>query len=166
MTSITQLPDTPCCYPTVVGVNQTLAVGTTPKLLAAFRNNSSIPSLRGILQRIGLKVHEANADSLVTIHFVALPTITGGTWEAITGSQLEVNTTATEASGGKVAYTVYSYAHADHGNTPAGSSSSDVETSDLGLNMYVGQSFAIVALTTTALATTDIAWTLNWLERD
>jgi len=165
MTSIIQMPDTPCCYPTEVGVNRTLDVGVTPKLLAAFRNNSSIPSLRGILQRIGLKAHQATADTLVTIQFVAMPTITGGTWEAITGSELEVNTTAT-FSGGKVAYTTFSYAHADHGNTPAESSPSNIDSMGMGLDMYVGQTFAIVAFTDTALSVTDIAWTLNWLEKD
>lgn len=165
MTSITQMPDTPCCYPTEIGVNQTLAVGTTPKLLAAFRNNSSIPSLRGVLQRISLKPHDSTADTLVTIHFVAMPTLTGGTWEAITGSEFEINKTAT-FSGGKVAYTSFSYAHQQHGNTPAGASSSDIIAMGMGLEMYVGQTFAIVAFTETAASATDIAWTLNWLERD
>ena len=159
------MPDTPCCYPTVVGVNQTLAVGTTPKLIAAFRNNSSIPSLRGILQRIGLKPHDANADTLVTIQFIAMPTLTGGTWEAVTGSHLEINTTST-FSGGKVAYTTFSYAHQQHGNTPADASTSNIDAMGMGLEMYVGQTFAIVAFTEDAASTVDIAWTLNWLERD
>ena len=165
MTSITQMPDTPCCYPTVVGVNQTLAVGTTPKLLAAFRNNSSIPSLRGVLQRVGLKPHDSTADTLVTVQFIALPTLTGGTWEAVTGSHLEINKTA-EFSGGKVAYTTFSYAHLQHGNTTGDSSDIAIDAMGMGLEMYVGQTFAIVAYTETAGSATDIAWTLNWLERD
>lgn len=164
MSSITLYPDIPCSYPTTVGLNETL-VGDSSTLIAAFRNNSSIANLRAVLQTMHLLPHEPSADTLMTIQFIALPTLTGGTWNAITGSELEINTTAS-ISGGKVALTVYSDVTRSHGNSPATASTANEDMSNLGLELYVGQAFAVVAQCETTSSTTHLAWSFNWLEKD
>ena len=164
MSSITLYPDVPCSYPTTVGLNETI-VGDSSTLIAAFRNNSSIDNLRAVLQTMHLVPHEPSDDTLMTIQFIALPTLTGGTWNAITGSELEINTAAS-ISGGKVALTVYSDVKQSHGNSPATASTANEDMSNLGLELYVGQTFAVVAECETTSSTTHLAWSFNWLEKD
>jgi hypothetical protein len=164
MSSITLYPDVPCSYPTTVGLNETL-VGDSSTLIAAFRNNSSIANLRAVLQTMHLLPNEPSADTVMTIQFVALPTLTGGTWNAITGSELEINTTAS-ISGGKVALTLYSDIKRAHGNSRAAASTANEDMSNLGLELYVGQTFAVVAECETTSSTTHLAWSFNWLEKD
>ena len=165
MSSINQMRDVPCSYPTTVGLNEKL-VGDSSTVIAAFRNNSSITGLRAILQTMHLLPHEPSANTMMTIQFVALPTVIGGTWDAITGSELEVNTTATAFAGGKVALTLFSDVTSAHGNRPASASSADSDMSNLGLELYNGQTFAVVAECETAGATAHLAWSFNWLEKD
>jgi hypothetical protein len=109
--------------------------------------------------------HEPSDDTLMTIQFIALPTVSGGTWNSITGSELEINTTAS-ISGGKVALTVYSDVTQSHGNSPATASTANEDMSNLGLELYVGQAFAVVAQCETTSSTTHLAWSFNWLEKD
>ena len=158
------MPDVPCSYPTTLGINEKL-VGDSTTLIAAFRNESSIPNLRAILQTMNLLPHEPSADTVMTIQFVALPTVTGGTWNSITGSELEINTTAS-ISGGKVALTLYSDVTATHGNSPATASTASSDMSNLGLVLESGQAFAIVAQCETAGENAHLAWSFNWLEKD
>jgi hypothetical protein len=165
MSSITLYPDVPCSYPTTVGLNETL-VGDSSTLIAAFRNNSSIANLRAVLQTMHLLPHEPSADTLMTIQFIAQPTIIGGTWNSITGSELEINTTASSFISGKVALTVYSDVTRSHGNSPATASIANEDMSNLGLELYVGQAFAVVAQCETTSSTTHLAWSFNWLEKD
>jgi hypothetical protein len=165
MTTITLMPDVPCCYPTTLGANITTVVGNTPKLLGVFRNESLDPVVRAILQTFNIVPHNPSADTLTTIQFVGLPDVAGGVWNGITGSHLEINTTAT-VTNGKVAFTEYSDVSAAHGNTPVSATFSSVDASGLGLVLYTGQTFAIFASTEEVGATVDIAWSVNWLEKD
>jgi hypothetical protein len=165
MSSITLYPDIACSYPTTVGLNET-TVGDSSTLIAAFRNESSIVNLRAVLQTMNLLPHEPSTDTMMTIQFIAQPTVIGGTWNSITGSQLEINTTASSFISGKVALTLYSDVSAAHGNSPEVASATSGDMSTFGLELYVGQSFAVVAQCETSTATAHLAWSFNWLERD
>ena len=167
MTSIIQYPDTPCTYPLVAGANITTAIGNTPKVCAVFRNQSTVPNLRALMTRFDLAPIGASADTLVTIQLVGNVTAIGGTWSAIGGySTLDINTTATGYTGGFIGVTVYSTATIAHGNTPPASSLADVNAEALGLVLPIGWQFAIICSTQVAGATINLAWTVNWLERD
>lgn len=167
MTSIVQYPDVPCSYPTTLGANVSTAIGNTPKVLAVFRNESTIDSLRGIMQRFDFTPLNPSADTLVTIQLVGGGTAVGGAWSAVgTPSLLDINTTMTGYSGGIVGVTVYSSASASHGNTPPAASLSNIDAESLGLILYKHQQFAIIASTRAAGATVNLAWAVNWLEKD
>jgi len=168
MTSIIQYPDTPCAYPTVAGANITTAIGNTPKVCAVFRNQSTVPNLRALMKRLDFAPVNASADTLITIQLVnGAVTAVGGAWTPVGGhSTLDINTTATGLTGGFVGVTVYSTITVGHGNTPPSGSLTDVNAESLGLSLYIGGQFAIVCSTQAAGATTGLAWTVNWLERD
>lgn len=167
MTSIIQYPDTPCAYPNTLGANITTAVGNTPKVCAVFRNQSTIPNLRALLTRLDFSPVNASADTLITIQLVGGVTATGGAWSPIGGqSMLDINTTATGFTGGFVGVTVYSTITTGHGNTPPAASLTEVNAEALGLVLHIGGQFAVVCSTQTAGATTSLAWTVNWIERD
>lgn len=166
MTSIVQYPDTPCSYPTVAGANVTTGIGNTPKILAVFRNQSTIENLRGVMQRFSFLPFTPSADTLVTLQLVGGVTSTGGTWSPVGGlSMFDVNTTATGYTGGILGFTLYSGAHSDHGNTPADASISALDAEELGLVLPIGFEFAVIASTTTTSATVSAAWSVNWSER-
>lgn len=167
MTSIVQYPDVPCSYPTTLGANITTAVGNTPKVIAVFRNESTIDSLRAIMQRFDFTPINPSADTLITLQLVGNGTAVGGTWTPIgTPSLLDINKTMTGFTGGIVGVTVYSSASSSHGNTPPSASLSNIDSESLGLALYKGRQFAIVASTQTVGATIDLAWAVNWLEKD
>ena len=167
MTSIIQYPDTPCAYPNILGANITTAIGNTPKVCAVFRNQSTIPNLRALLTRMDFSPVNASADTLITIQLVGGVTATGGAWSAVGGpSMLDINTTATGFTGGFVGVTVYSTITTGHGNTPPAAALTEVDAEALGLVLHIGGQFAVVCSTQTAGATTSLAWTVNWLERD
>ena len=167
MTSIIQYPDTPCSYPTVAGANITTAIGNTPKVCAVFRNQSTVPNLRALLTRLDIAPTGASADTLVTIQLVGGVTAVGGTWSAVGGySTLDINTTATGYTGGFIGVTVYSTATISHGNTPPAASLAQVDAEALGLVLPIGGQFAFICSTQATGATTNLAWTVNWLERD
>ena len=165
MTSLTLYPDMPCAYPNSVGEVVATAVGNTPKVLAVFRNNSSVASLRGLMQRFGFIVFNPSDDTLVTLQFVGGCTAVGGAWNPVGGvSHFDVNTAATGITGGLTALSVYDYAVLGNKTAPSRLSAFDAEA--LGLELPVGQQFAIVASTRTTGETVDIAWSVNWLEKD
>ena len=165
MSSIIMHPDTPCCYPTVLGINKVIGISNTPTLIAAFRNESSVPNIRAKLQHMEFLATNASASTPVTIQLVSNPIVTGGTWSSVVGSELEINQTGT-VSNGKVALTSYISAAHSQGNQPS-SSPTDIEDAiDLGLSLFVGNIFAIVATTDIAATTCDLAWSVNWLELD
>lgn len=168
MTSIIQYPDTPCSYPVTIGTNRTNSIGNTPVILAVFRNEATIPNLRALLTRLDFTPFNASADTLVTIQLVNNTVqAVGGTWNPVGGeSLLDINKTATGLTGGIVGVTVYSTATTGHGNVPPAASLAQVDAEQLGLVLRMNGQFAIVAFTTTPAATTDLAWTVNWLERD
>lgn len=165
MSTVILYPDIPCCYPVVIGDNSTTSVGNTNKLLAVFRNESDVSNLRAILARFQFHVNSPSADTTVVIQMVGGVTSSGGTWNSITGSELEINTTAT-TTGGKVAYTEFTNVTVAHGNTPASSSISSIEAEALGLELNIGEQFAIYAKTLTTSATVTVHWTFNWTEKD
>ena len=157
--------DTPCCFPTSLGINKTIGISNTPTLIAAFRNESSIPNIRGQLQRMEFLPINASADTPVAIQIISAPTVTGGTWNSIIGSELEINQTAS-ISNGKVSLTNYISAVHQQGNQPSSTATSVEDAISLGLRLLVGGTFAIVATTDIAATTCDLAWSLNWLEID
>ena len=165
MSSITLYPDAPCHFPDTLGAEIVTSVGTTPVVLAVFRNASSIPNIRGVLRSFQFQPANATDDTIVTFQMVGSPTVTGGTWNSITNSVLEINQTATSVSGGVPALTQYSSATAAHGNTPAAGSFAGLEASDIGLALYPDDgTFAIYAFT--EVGTVDVAWSVNWIEKD
>ena len=168
MTTILQSPDTPCSYPSALGANVTTAIGNTPKILAVFRNEAPIDSLRAILHRIDFAPITPSADTLITIQLVdGNGTATGGTWVPIGGpSLLDINKTMTGYTGGTVAITMYAYGSSSHGNNPPSAPLLDMQTDNFGLSLYKGKQFALIASTQTVGATVSLAWAVNWLERD
>jgi len=167
MTSIIQYPDTPCTYPVTVGANITTAIGNTPKVCAVFRNQSTVPNLRALMTRFDFAPVNASEDTLITIQLVGGVTATDGSWGSAGGaSMLDINTTATGFTGGFVGVTVYSTATVAHGNSPPSAALTQVDAESLGLGLYIGGQFAVVCSAQTAGATTDLAWTVNWIERD
>lgn len=165
MSSIIMHPDTPCCYPTALGINKVTGVSNSTTLIAAFRNESSIANLRANLQHMEFLSVNASADTPVTIQLVSNPIVTGGTWSSIVGSELEINQTGT-VSNGKVALTSYISAVHTQGNQPASSPTDVEDASDLGLSLFKGNIFAIFATTDIEATTCDLAWSVNWLEID
>lgn len=165
MSSIIMHPDTPCCYPTALGINKVTGVSNSTTLIAAFRNESSIANLRANLQHMEFLSVNASADTPVTIQLVSNPIVTGGTWSSIIGSELEINQTGT-VSNGKVALTSYISAVHTQGNQPASSPTDVEDASDLGLSLFKGNIFAIFATTDIEATTCDLAWSVNWLEID
>lgn len=167
MTSLTLYPDVPCAYPNDL-TQDTVAtnVGNTPKILAVFRNNSSVPNLRGVLQRFDFVPFNPTNDTLVHLHMVGLGDAVGGTWEPVGGySQFDINLTATAYTGGNVALTLFDYVVL--GNKTQPSSLAELDASSLGLELpNGGNTFAIVAHTDAVGETVDIAWSVNWLEKD
>lgn len=166
MSTVILYPDIPCCYPVVIGDNSTASVGNTSKLLAVFRNESDVSNLRAILARFQFHVNNPSADTTVVIQMVGGVTASNGTWNSITGSELEINTTATTITGGKVAYTEFTNVTTAHGNTPASGSISSIDAESLGLALHRGEQFAIYAKTLTTGATVTLHWTFNWTEKD
>ena len=165
MSSITLYPDIPCHYPDSLGAEIVTGVGTTPVVLAAFRNSSSIPNIRGVLRSFQFQPANASNDTIVTFQMVGNPTVTGGTWNSITNSVIEINQTATSVTGGVPALTQYSSATAAHGNTPAAGTFAGLDAHDMGLALYPNDgTFAIYAFTQTG--TVDVAWSVNWIEKD
>jgi len=158
-------PDTPCCYPTALGINKVTGVSNSTTLIAAFRNESSIANLRANLQHMEFLSVNASADTPVTIQLVSNPIVTGGTWSSIVGSELEINQTGT-VSNGKVALTSYISAVHTQGNQPASSPTDVEDASDLGLSLFKNNIFAIFATTDIEATTCDLAWSVNWLEID
>lgn len=158
-------PDTPCCYPTALGINKVTGVSNSTTLIAAFRNESSIANLRANLQHMEFLSVNASADTPVTIQLVSNPIVTGGTWSSIIGSELEINQTGT-VSNGKVALTSYISAVHTQGNQPASSPTDVEDAADLGLSLFKGNIFAIFATTDIEATTCDLAWSVNWLEID
>ena len=165
MSSIILHPDTPCCYPTDLGMNKSSSVSNSITLIAAFRNESSLSNLRANLQHMEFLATNASADTPVTIQLVSNPIVTGGTWSNVEGSELEINQTGT-VSNGKVALTSYISAVHHQGNQPSSSPTAVEDASDLGLRLFKGNIFAIFASTDTASATCNLAWSINWLEID
>jgi len=165
MSSIIMMLDTPCCFPTSLGINKTIGISNTPTLIAAFRNESSILNIRGQLQRMEFLPINASASTPVAIQIVSNPIVTGGTWSSIVGSELEINQTGT-VSNGKVALTSYISAAHPQGNQPSSSPTDVEDASDLGLRLLKNKIFAIIATTDIAATTCDLAWSLNWLELD
>ena len=165
MSSIIMHPDTPCCYPTALGINKVTGVSNSTTLIAAFRNESSIANLRANLQHMEFLSVNASADTPVTIQLVSNPIVTGGTWSSIVGSELEINQTGT-VSNGKVALTSYISAVHTQGNQPASSPTDVEDASDLGLSLFKNNIFAIFATTDIEATTCDLAWSVNWLEID
>ena len=168
MTTIIQHPDTPCTYPVDIVTNRTNGIGNTPVILAVFRNEATIPNLRAILQRLEFRALNIGDNTLVTFQLVNNTVqAVGGTWVSVGGeSMLDVNTTATSIVGGQVGITIYETASVALGNTPPSASLAQIDAEGLGLVLHNGGQFALVAYTATPAATIDLAWTLNWLERD
>ena len=157
--------DTPCCYPTALGINKVTGVSNSTTLIAAFRNESSVANLRANLQHMEFLATYASANTSVTIQLVSNPIVTGGTWSSVVGSELEINQTGT-VSNGKVALTSYITAVHAQGNQPASSPTAVEDAADLGLSLFKGNIFAIFASTAIAATTCDLAWAINWLEID
>lgn len=166
MSTVTQYPDMPAAYPDALGINKTVGVSNVPTPLIVFRNNSTIPNLRAILQRFDFLPSNPSLDTAISIQLIPSVDVTGGAWVAVDGSQLEVNKTASSVSGSRAALTLFAQATAAHGNTPASGGLAETFAQSLGLEMPIGGSFAIFAMTDTATATADLLWSVNWLEKD
>lgn len=52
------------------------------------------------------------------------------------------------------------------GNTPSGATPTAVDGSSLGLELPTGFEFALEASTLAAGATVNLAWAINWVEKD
>lgn len=166
MTSLVLYPDMPCAYPDSIGSAKITGVSNVPTPVAVFRNNSSISNLRAVLQRFDFLPNNPSGDTAVTIQMIPMVEVTGGTWTAITGSELEINTTATSVSGDRAALTLYAQATASHGNTPASGGLAGADAQALGLELPIGATFAIFATTEATGETVDLLWSVNWLEKD
>ena len=165
MATTIQLPDRPVGYPATPGTNTTTAIGTAVTLIAAFKNVSSVATLKAILKTMHYLAYSPSADTTFQFELVGNPTVTGGTWTAIPGSGLQINTTAT-ISGGVSAMTTFGFAATAQGNQPQTISLSILEAEDAGLTLTIGQEFAIVANTHVALSTLEIMWSAHWVEID
>ena len=75
---------------------------------------------------------------------------------------MQLNTTATGYTGGRVGLTLTTLATTVHGNTPPQSSPSDIDTEALQLFLDPGQEYAIIAWTSTGIVS--IQWDVNWAE--
>ena len=166
MSSIILRSDVPCSYPTTVGANMVNSIGNTPVAVAIFKNTSTILNLRALMQNLELLTYNPSVSTAVTIQLVGGVEAVGGSFTSIDYSELEINTTATSFTGGRSALTLYSYASSSQGNTKATSSLSEVEAERLGLSLFEGQSFAVIASTIESGATVDLAWSVNWIEKD
>lgn len=166
MTTLNLYPNVPCAYPnTLTQDTVATSVGNTPTVLAVFQNNSSVPNLRGLMQRFSFTPFNPSNDTLLHIHMIGFGTPTGGTFTPVGGySQFNINTTATDYTGGTVALTMFDYVVL--GNKTQPSSLSSLDAASLGLELPVGQTFAIVAHTEAVGETVSLAWTVNWLEKD
>ena len=166
MTTVSLHVDHPSNYPTSLGANISTGISATPAPIAVFRNNSTVPNLRAILQIIHFAALNISEDTLITVQLVGGGVATGGSWAAIANSDLEINKTMTAYVGGIPSLTLYSQAHDSQGNNPETSVTWFTSVENLGLTLPVGQEFAIIATTSVAAATVDIAWSVNWLEKD
>ena len=166
MSTLVQLPDIPCAYPDSLGSAKKTGVSNTPTPIAVFRNESSINNLRALLQRFDFLPTNPSGDTAVAIQMVPQVEVTGGTWEAILGSELEINMTPASVSGTRSALTTYAQATQAHGNTPASAGLINMSSEFLGLILPVGMTFAIFAKTESAGQTVDLLWSVNWLEKD
>ena len=166
MSSIILRADIPCSYPTSVGASIKTAVGNTATPIAIFKNMSTIDNLRAVMQKIDTLTYNPSSDTAFCVQLVAGVEAVGGSYSAITGSELQVNTTATGFTGGIASLTLYNYCSAAHGNNPSAASVTEIEAESLGLSLFVNQTFAIVAFTIASTATVDLAWSVNWTEKD
>lgn len=166
MTSLVLYPDIPCAYPDSLGEAIVTGVGNTPVPIAVFRNLSSVSNLRAILQRFDFLPSNPSGDTAVVIQMMPSVDVTGGTWTAIAGSELEINTTATSVSGSRAALTLYAQATASHGNTPASGGLAGADAQALGLELNYNMTFALFAKTIATGITVDLLWSVNWLEKD
>lgn len=167
MTTLNLYPNVPCSYPNSL-TQDTVAtsVGNTPKVIAVFQNNASTANLRGVLQRFDFTPFNPSGDTLLHIHMVGYGTPVGGAFAPVGGnSQFDINLTATDYTGGIVALTLFDYVVL--GNKTLPSSLTAVNAEELGLELHnSGTSFAIIAHTEAVGETVDIAWSVNWLEKD
>lgn len=166
MSSLVLYPDIPCAYPDSIGAAKVTGISNVSTPVAVFRNLSSIASLRAELQRFDFLPSNPSGDTAVVIQMVPQVDVTGGTWNSITGSELEINTTPTSVSGARAALTLYAQATASHGNTPAAGGLAGADADSLGLKLPVGGTFAIFASTEATGVTVDLLWSVNWLEKD
>ena len=165
MTTIALRADVPGCYPTTPGFDTTKQITTAVTTLAVFSNISVVENLRAILKHISYTAYNPSADTLVTFQLVSNPTVVGGSFVSILGSELILNLTAT-ITGGKACSTLQTFITTSQGNSPQQASYTNIEAVLLGLELHKGDSFALVANTRTALSTANIAWSANWLEVD
>jgi len=156
-------------YPTTPGAALIkTGVGTTPVVLAGFKNVSTFEGfsnkIRAILKKFTYTPYNASADTLVTVQLVGGATVTGGTYVDIESgeSTLQVNPTATGFTGGQAGLTLYATATTGQGNTPPQSTDSSLDAVALGLFLDPGQEYAIIAFT--QAGTVDISWTTNHSE--
>jgi hypothetical protein len=164
MSTFNVLPDIPVSYPMDIGAKIHTGVTTTPEVIGVFYNTSQQTPVTALLQSLHFSPHNASADTLVTLQLVSGATVQGGTFEVLPGSVVQVKSSG-YISAGAVAMTLYSNATAGHGNTPPSASFANEDAASNGLYLAPGQTFAIVASTTTVSATVDIAWSVNWVEQ-
>jgi len=144
------------------------AVGTTPVILAGFKNvatfNDFSNKIRAVMKKFSYVPYDASLDTLVTVQLISGATVTNGTYADIEANEsvLQVNDTATTYTGGRTGLTLYSTATAAQGNTPPQSTDGDLNAEALGLFLDPTKEFVIIAFT--QAGTVDIAWNVNWQE--
>ncbi len=154
--------------PGSINITTAGAVGTTPVVLAGFKNVTSFQGfsnkIRAELLKFSFIPFDATADTIVTVQLVGQATVTGGTYNDIdsTNSVLQVNTTPTGYTGGRAGLTLSVAAITGHGVTPAQSTPADLDTNALQLFLDPGQEYAIIAFTQAGAV--DITWDVNWRE--
>jgi len=141
-------------YPYAVGsVNIKTAIGTTPVILAGFKNVANFQGfankIRAELSKFSFTPFNATEDTEVTVQLVRGATVTGGTYVNVdsTNSIMQVNDTATGFTGGRVGITMTALATTGHGVTPPQSTPSDLDTTALQLFLDPNTEYAIIAFT-------------------
>jgi len=156
-------------YPYTVGsVNIKTAIGTTPVILAGFKNVATFQGftnkIRAELSKFSYTPFNATEDTEVTVQLVRGVTVTGGTYVNVdsTNSIMQINDTATGFTGGRVGITMTALATTGHGVTPPQSTPSDLDTKALQLFLDPNTEYAIIAFTQDG--TVSITWDVNWAE--
>lgn len=154
----------PCTYPVAIGPAITTGIGSTPKIVAAFRGKaSSTKNIIAKLVAMQLLPYDASDNGYMTFQLIGNVTNADGVFVDIDSYNTQISTTTTTYIGGKVAATKYFLI----GTTRKGEAISITTQSpeDMGLYMEEEQIFVLIAQCSAGI-TSSLLWSVNWTESD